>query len=413
VISSKARFRPRGLVRRTATLLSPAGAVAARVALGRDVDTRLDRLLTAATDRRRQRRQPSRPRMRALIVSGGGRLAWREVPVPPPPGPDGALVRPIAVATCDLDRALALGATPFPLPLNLGHECVAEVTEVGENVTDIRVGQRVVVPFQISCGRCVACRAGFTSNCAAVPPLSMYGFGVGGGHWGGVLADQLAVPFADAMLVPLPDGVDPVAAASTSDTICDGYRHIAAHLPDILRREPDAEVLIVAALAARSIYSASVPLYAGMVALALGARRVRLVDGRPEVRELAARLGLTPLRPGELRRVRPAPLVVSATATAQGLWAALSRTAPNGVCSSVGGLHRIGRIPVMRMYGRNVSFHLGRTDARALLPGVLELIADGRFHPEQVITTLGPLDDAPRLLGAHYRTADIKTVLTR
>jgi alcohol dehydrogenase len=156
-----------------------------------------------------------------------------------------------------------------------------------------------------------------------------------------------------------------------------------------------------------------VPLYASMVALALGAGRVRLVDGRAEVRELAARVGLTPPRPRELRRVRPAPLVVSATATARGLWAALSHTAPNGVCSSVGGLHRTARIPMVRLYGRNVSVHIGRTDARALLPGVLQLIANGRFHPERVITTLGPLDDALRLLGAHYRTGDIKTVLTR
>jgi alcohol dehydrogenase len=147
-------------------------------------------------------------------------------------------------------------------------------------------------------------------------------------------------------------------------------------------------VLVVAAFAARSIYSASVPLYAAMVALALGARRVRLVDGRLEVRELAARLGLIPLRPRELRRVRPTPLVVSATATARGLWAALSCTAPNGVCSSVGVLHRTAPIPMMRLYARNVSL-ASAAPTRALLPGVPLLITDDRFHPEHVITTLG------------------------
>ena len=59
----------------------------------------------------------------------------------------------------------------------------------------------------------------------------MYGFGIAGGLWGGVIADQLAVPFADAMLVPLPDGIDVVAAASVADNVSDGYRHVAPHLP--------------------------------------------------------------------------------------------------------------------------------------------------------------------------------------
>ena len=406
------RFRPRPMPRQLATMLTPVTAAVGRVLLERGVDVRRTRLMDAARDRVQQRRRPSRPRMRALIASGGGRLRWRDVPAPPPPGPDAAVVRPIAVATCDLDRAVALGATPFPLPLNMGHECVAEVLAVGERVTTVEPGQRVAVPFQISCGHCAPCRAGATSNCASVPPISMYGFGVGGGHWGGALADQLAVPFADAMLVPLPDSVDPIAAASLSDTICDGYRHIGPYLPALLERDPDTEVLIIAGLTPRTIYSGSVPLYAGQVALALGARRVRLVDSRAHVRAAAARLGIEPLRPAELRRTPTAALVVAATATSRGLWAALSKTASDGMCSSVGGLHRVGRIPVGLLYGRNVTLRVARTDARAVMPEALALIADGRFRPEQVISTRGPLDDAPRLLAAHYRTGDIKTILS-
>ncbi|WP_169747988.1 zinc-dependent alcohol dehydrogenase [Pseudonocardia acaciae] len=393
-------------------MLSPAAAVANKAALERDAGDRVERLITAATDRIHQRRHPTRPRMRALIASGGARLAWQDIPVPQDPGPDGAMVRPIAVATCDLDRALALGATPFPLSLSIGHECAAEVLTVGERVTTVAPGQRVCVPFQINCGRCLPCRAGLTSNCAEVPPLSMYGFGMGGGHWGGALADQLAVPYADAMLVPLPDGVDPVAAASVSDTICDGYRHIAPHLPGLLRRDPDADVLLIGCLGRRTIYSPSVTLYAGQLALALGARRVRLADGRPEVRAAAERLGLEPLRPRDLRHATPAPLVVAATVSSRGVWTALSLTAPDGVCSSVGGLHRTARIPAIGMYTHNASFHVGRTNARALMPGVLDLMAAGRFHPERVISTHGALDDAPRLLARHYRSSDIKTVLS-
>ena len=406
------RHRPRGVLRRTATALSPSSATAGRLALARNGRDRGDRLLAAAADRVRQRVRPTRPLMRALVVAGGGRVRWRDVPAPPPPGPDGAVVRPIAVATCDLDRAIVLGATPFPLPLGIGHECVAEVLSIGERVTGVRVGQRVVVPFQISCGQCPACVAGLTGNCAAVPPLSMYGFGVGGGHWGGAVADELAVPYADGMLVPLPDGMDPVAAASVADTICDGYRHVAPHLPDLLRRDADSEVLIVAGLIRRPLFDASSPLYAGQVALALGARQVSIVDSRTDVLAAAERLGIRPLRPRDLRGLPPAPLVVAASATSRGVWAALSHTAPDGICSSVGGLDRSARVPAGVMYGRNISLHVARAHTRTLIPHVLELMAAGRLRPERVITTAGALDDAPRLLGAHYRGGDTKTVLS-
>src|SRR4051812_46320223 len=140
---------------------------------------RVDRAVAAG----RRRLRPSTRRMRALVLRPGGRLAWRSVPAPPPPGPLGAVVRPLAVATSDMDRPIGLGATPFPTPLAFGHECGAGVRAVGRDVADVRPGQRVVVPFQISGGACAACRAGRPANCLAVPPVSMYGFGLAGGHW--------------------------------------------------------------------------------------------------------------------------------------------------------------------------------------------------------------------------------------
>jgi len=408
----RTRIRPLAGLRQAPRLVSPAAVAAGRVALDRNAGQRLGRLAAAVRDHAAQRRRPSRARMRALAVGPGGRIGWRDVPAPPSPGPYGALVRPIAAATCDLDRSLALGATMFPLPLHLGHECVAEVLTVGDQVTGVRTGQRVVVPFQISCGACRPCAEGLTGSCAAVPPISMYGFGLGGGHWGGAFSDQLAVPCADAMLVPLPAGVGPAAAASVSDTICDGYRHIAPHLPGLLARDPDADVLVIASLATRSLFSASTPLYAGLVARALGARHVFLADARPAVRGHAARLGLLPLSPPELRRQRPAALVADISATPHGLRAALAKTAPDGICSSAGTLHRTVRISTLAMYGRNVTFHIGRTHARALIPHVLDLMAASRLHPEQVITRTAPVDDAPRALREHLRSQDTKTIIT-
>ena len=209
----------------------------------------------------------------------------------PAPGPLGAIVHPIAASTCDLDCPLALGATQLALPLHLGHECVAEVIAVGERVGTVRVGDRVVVPFQINCGACEPCRDGRTGSCTGVPPISMYGMGVTAGHWGGAFSDQLAVPYADAMLVPLPDGIDPIAAASVADNVCDAHRHIAPHLPALLRKDPSAEVLILAATDRKTLFTASLPLYTGLIARAYGARNVTLADARPRIREHAERLG--------------------------------------------------------------------------------------------------------------------------
>jgi alcohol dehydrogenase len=161
-----------------------------------------------------------------------------------------------------LDRSLALGRTPFPLPMHFGHECVAEVLAVGEAVATINLGDRVVVPFQISCGRCARCQCGLTATCESMPPMSMYGFGLGGGHWGGVVCDQLAVPYADGMLVPLTAAHDPAAAASVADNVSDAYRHVVPHLPGLLARDAAAELIVVGPAHARTTLSGSVPLYA-------------------------------------------------------------------------------------------------------------------------------------------------------
>jgi alcohol dehydrogenase len=410
-MSAEPRHRPRPPLLHVAGLLTPTAGMFSKLALERQAGMRVGRLRDAARDHRRQRRNPTRPTMRALTVGPGGRFAWSEVPTPPPPGPEGAIVHPISIATCDLDRLLALGGTPFLLPLHFGHECVAEVLSVGERVTTVKPGDRVVVPFQISCGHCGACRAGLTANCETVPPVSMYGFGVGGGHWGGAVSDQLAVPYADGMLVALPDGVDPAAAASVADNVSDAYRHLGPHVEEALARNPDAEVLMVAALSRRSPFSSSVPLYAGLIANALGVRRVHLVDGRDHVREHAEQLGITAHRPRELGRLGLFPLVIDASATPAGLRAALTRVEPDGICSSVGGLHRVAKIPTGLMYGRNVRYHVARSHARTMIPKVLELIVQGKIEPERVTTDLAPIDDAPAAICRHVLGDATKTVL--
>jgi alcohol dehydrogenase len=212
------------------------------------------------------------------------------------------------------------------------------------------------------------------------------------------------------MLVALPDGIDPAAATSVADNVCDAYRHIGPHLPGVLAADPDASVLIVGAVGRASLFTPSCPLYTGLIARAMGARTVYFADTRKHVRAHAERLGMQAIHPRELRRMPGFPLV--ADVSVDGLRTALACTGPDGTCSSSGGLHRHARIPFLQMYVRNATLHVGRTHVRALIPAVLDLMSDASLRPETVTTTVAALDDAPRVLREHLRNAgSVKTVL--
>src|ERR1700751_31601 len=167
--------------------------------------------------------------MHQLMFEAAGEYAWREAPDPEIAAPQQALVRPVAVACSDLDVAVAEGQLPMPPGHAVGHEGVAEVVAVGEAVREVTVGDRVIVPFQISCGSCPACRRGVTGSCASLPLMAMYGMApLAGLDGGGFMADLVLVPFADAMLIPIPPTVDPIAIASLSANIPDGWGAVGA-----------------------------------------------------------------------------------------------------------------------------------------------------------------------------------------
>src|SRR5436853_5632713 len=132
--------------------------------------------------------------MPGLTSVGAQQLEWRDSQPPVLASDAGALVRPIAVATCDLDALIVSGTSPFPPPFVIGHEGVAEVVEVGDRVTSVAPGDRVVVPFQVSCGTCGPCLEGRTGNCSTVTWQSTYGFGFGDEYSGGFLDDLVHVP---------------------------------------------------------------------------------------------------------------------------------------------------------------------------------------------------------------------------
>jgi threonine dehydrogenase-like Zn-dependent dehydrogenase len=315
--------------------------------------------------------------MRQLTFISVGVFEWREVTIPALQADTDALVRPIAVARCDLDLYIANGFAPYPGPFSFGHEAVGEVIDAGPKAGVIP-GQRVVVPFQLSCGRCDNCRRGWTNSCSAYPFAAAYGLPTSGTDFGGALSDAMRVPFADHMLVALPEGVDPVHAASACDNIADGWRGVAEHL----KARPGASVLVVGGLAQ------SVGIYAAGAAAALGASRILYLDDDEDRRNRAAAMGASvePLGLNEGRGPKEQfDIVVEAAGTPTALGFAVQSCAPNGIMTSVAMYFaETTPIPLTRAYLKGITFQTSRVHSRTVLPDILGCMACGTFHPEHV-----------------------------
>lgn len=312
----------------------------------------------------------------------------REAEDPVLAGGQDAIVRPLAIARCDLDLAMATFGV-FPGPYPVGHEAVAEVVEVGEAVDQHRPGDRVVVPFQVSCGACAACRDGRFAACLPYKARAgaAFGFGAAGGGHGGAVATHLAVPHADHLLQPAPPGLTPEALCTLPDNVLDAYRTVAAPLAE----RPGAEVLIVGGAAV------SIGLYAVMLARALGAGRVRYIDSEAPRLAQAERLGAQAVEHSGRwpRRFERAPITVENTGTPDGLACTLRSTDDYGTCTPVA-IHFAPEtpVPLLEMYTRGVTFVVGRADSRRYLPEITALAAAGRFDPLEVEATVVDFEDA-------------------
>jgi threonine dehydrogenase-like Zn-dependent dehydrogenase len=360
-----------------------------------------------------------------LVLESPGKAAWAAATVPaldgatgPAAGASGpaadpagaALVRPLAVATCDLDTAVNSGAYPLPLPYALGHEFIAEVIEVGPDVTVARPGDRVAVPFQINCGYCGYCTRGLTGDCGSVPHVAGYGLGALGGDWGGAMSDVVRVPFADAMLVPLPTGVEPAAVASM-DNLADGYRTVAPHLglldgadfqPGPLDRGLRSAAPAGGSGADRRMLvmgGQSVGLYAVAIARAMDIE-VTYLDRDPRRLAIAERLGAAV---GDVDdRTAKYRLTVHTSGRERNLLHAVKATDRGGTLVDTGIFPGDVALPMLRMYTVGVTVVTGRAQARRDMPGVLDLVARGRLDPSVVTATTVGWSDAAEAWSAHH-----------
>lgn len=176
--------------------------------------------------------------MKAIVFHGIGDIRLDEVPEPRLQEPTDAIVRLTVSAICGTDlhfvRGTMAGMKPGTI---LGHEGVGIVEQLGSDVRNLNVGDRVVICSTIACGACSYCRAGYYAQCDKANPggplagTAFFGGPESSGAFDGLQAEKARIPFANVGLVKLPDEVIDDQAILISDIFPTGY--FGADLADI------------------------------------------------------------------------------------------------------------------------------------------------------------------------------------
>lgn len=222
--------------------------------------------------------------MKAVVYQGPKNVAVEDVPDPSVEAPTDAIVRITATNICGSDLHMYEGRTALDPGTVIGHENLGEVVEVGSGVTNIAVGDRVCLPFNVACGFCKNCERGLTGFCLTVNPPNAggaYGYAQMGPYRGGQ-ADYLRVPFADFNALQLPD--DSVEKENDYVMLADIFP-TGWHGTRLAKMQPGDTV---------AVYGAGpVGIMAAYSATTQGAARVFVIDHNAERLALAEKFGAT------------------------------------------------------------------------------------------------------------------------
>lgn len=380
--------------------------------------------------------------MKAVVFKGIGDVRVEEVPDPRIEAPTDAIVRLTASAICGTDLHMVRGTMQGMQPGTiLGHEGVGVVEELGADVRNLEIGDRVVIPATIACGYCSYCRAGYTSQCDNSNPngpgagTAFYGGPKETGPFNGLQAGKARVAFAAANLVKIPESVTDEQAIMLSDILPTGW--FGARLAEI---KPGDTVAVFGC--------GPVGQFAIMSALEMRAGRVFAVDSDPDRLEVARRQGAEVV---DFNREDPVETIkrltggigvdraidavgVDASAPEKGPAAKQAKAkagenkqqmdkitggtepprdwspgnAPFQVLQwAVAALAKAGTLAIIGVYpptantfpigmamAKNLAINMGNCNHRRYIPELMEKIASGALRPETILSHLETLADA-------------------
>jgi alcohol dehydrogenase len=161
--------------------------------------------------------------MKALVYHGPGKKSWDEVPDPVIQRPTDVIVKMVATTICGTDLHILKGDVAAVEPGRiLGHEGIGVITEIGSGVTQLAVGDRVILSCISACGSCANCHQGLYSHCLS--PEGKAGIGWIFGHLiDGTQAEYVRVPFAENSVYKVPEGVTDAEGILVSDVLPTGF----------------------------------------------------------------------------------------------------------------------------------------------------------------------------------------------
>ncbi|MGN8153873.1 zinc-dependent alcohol dehydrogenase [Agrobacterium sp. 22094] len=371
--------------------------------------------------------------MKALTWHGKHDIRCETVPDPIIEDDRDAIIKVTACAICGSDLHLYQGSVPDMHSGDvMGHEAMGEVVEVGKGNSKLQVGDRVVVPFTISCGHCFFCQRGFFSGCEnsnpdkekakkmwGNSPAGLFGYTHMLGGYSGGQAEYLRVPYADVGPIKVPDGLTDEQALFLSDIFPTGY--MAAEFCNI---QPGETVAIwgcgpVGQMAIRSAYM-------------LGAERVIAVDSVAERLALAAASGALTLNYLEtdiydeimqLTGGRGADACIDAVGTEADPAASwdsridrikvatfMGTDRPHVLRQAIHCCRNFGTVSIVGVYGgfldkipmgsainRGLTFRMAQTPVQRYLPMLMDRVLKGEIDPSFVITHRATLEEGPGL----------------
>jgi threonine dehydrogenase-like Zn-dependent dehydrogenase len=371
--------------------------------------------------------------MQANCWYGKHDLRVEEVPDPKILNPRDAILRVTSTAICGSDLHLYNGFVPSMERGDvLGHEFMGEVVEVGRSVRNLKVGDRVVVPFPIACGRCASCQQGLFSCCEnsnpnaslaeqlwGHAPCGIFGYSHLLGGFAGGQAEYARVPFADVGPLKIPDGLDDDKVLFLSDILPTGY--MGAELCGLKGGE------VVAVWGAGPVGQ-----FAIASARLLGAERIIAIDRFEDRLRLArTRAGATDVINYEqtdvdeaLRELTggrgPDACIDAVGSESHGHLPVYAydrgkqalkmesdrpialrqaiRACRNGGVVSVIGVYGgfVDKFPMGSIVNRGLTLRSGQTPVQRYMRPLLERIQRGELDPSFVITHHLPLEEAPR-----------------